>query len=138
MSIAATRVERIHLAGESSWEELALFERLMSEQQALLDGLAALPERDARAVFAALGIREPNRYADAREAFGSFRSCAFTSEGSPILTYRLTLAADSGAPDFVYVHLADDVIPVGFLACTLDDGGVLGYYRDLREALDLS
>ncbi|HEX6262434.1 MAG TPA: hypothetical protein VF097_06260 [Actinomycetota bacterium] len=120
-------------------QELADFLTLVQRQQALLDELTPIPETDARALFARLGIDEPNRYEDAVTAFSSFRQYAMTAEGASVEVVYLKRIDASSGNDVLYVHL-DDVPELGFVVCRLVEGGFLGRYKTgsgLREALGI-
>jgi HEAT repeat protein len=128
--------EVVRSSGGSVQEELLNFLALTDRQRRLLEVLAPLPEESARAAFARVGVENPNKYVDHMSAFSSFRSAAMTSEGSPIQTRYLRLDDSSSENDFLYVHLGDEVLPVGLLICALREGGFLGYYEagsDLEE-----
>lgn len=118
--------------------ELAGFRQLFDAHRALVESLVPLEEAAARSIFARVGIPEPTRYPDAIHAFSSLRQWA--EPGARFESHRLRLDDASPGEDFVYVHLADDALPLGFLVCALVGGGFLGYYRtgtELRTALGL-
>jgi HEAT repeat protein len=123
--------------------ELANFRELLREEATLLEDLTPVPEEIARSIFARVEIPEPNRYADAAAAFSGLRQYAASSQDAPVQLLHVMLAADgeSGGSEFLYVHLADEALPLGFLVCALDGGGFLGHYKtgtQLQETLGLA
>jgi hypothetical protein len=114
------------------------FRAQVQKEQPLLAELAPVAEEAATSFFARLRIAEPNRYRDAAHAFSGFRQYTVSSQGSPVHVFRLRLHNESVRPDFLYVHLADEALPLGFLVCAIAGGGFMGYYKtgeDLRKTL---
>ncbi len=128
--------ESIQLAGGTVFEEVQNLAGFARKQNLLLDKLNPIAETSARDFFHKLGVRQPNEYRSGLEVFSSFRSFALTSEGSAVGTWFLTIDSSSKAPDALYVHIDDPVVPVGLAVCKLHKGTFLGYYTTSSKFKD--
>lgn len=113
---------------------------LVANQEAIVSELVPVPEPDAQAVFATLGIAHPNHYSNAMQAFSGLRQYLAASPQVPVETFRLSLGDASKGNNFAFVGVADETLPMGLLVCVLAGGGLMGHYSsgtEWRSALHL-